>query len=222
MIGPVDPVEARRLARSIVEARREGRRMKPLSNTRLLSASDAQAIQDAMVELRIGAGETLVGWSMIDASTITPVLSGSLVDDRIVKGIPSQAMEARVEPVLVLQDGKSRLGLRAIDKVMGIDLIEDEIAHGHGVITLLVGPELPADAAAGFTLRWGGEQRELSGDLGLLHNDVETLLSQRSRAHSGLVTTAALMPSVSVERGGQVSVMVTTPSASVEATLRHL
>jgi hypothetical protein len=222
VIGPVDPVEARRLARSIVEARREGRRMKPLSNTRLLSASDAQSIQDAMVELRIGAGETLVGWSMIDASTITPVLSGSLVDDRIVKGIPSQAMEARIEPVLVLHNGKAHLGLRAIDKVMGIDLIEDEIAHGHGLITLTVGPELPDDAAAGFTLRWGREQRELSGNLDQLRGDAEALLARRSRSLSGLVTTAALMPSVSIERGGQVSVMVSTPSASVEATLRQL
>lgn len=222
MIGPVDPVEARRLARSIVEARREGRRMKPLTHARLLSPSDALAIQEAMIELRSASGESLVGWSMIDASTLAPIMSGAVVDDRIVKGIASEAIEPRVEPVLVIQQERVHIGLRAIDKVMGIDLAEDEIAHGHGVIALAIGAQIPADSGAGFTLRWGRESRTLSGELGDLREAVATLLSRRSRVPGGLITTAALMPSMAIERGGEVAVMLTTESASVEAALRSL
>jgi hypothetical protein len=222
MIGPVDAVEARRLARSIIEARREGRRMKPLTNTRLLSRSDAIAIQEAMIDIRIAAGETLAGWAMIDASTIAPVLIGAIVDDRIVKGIPSQAVEVRVEPVLVLTRDAVHLGLRAIDKVMGIDLAEDEIAHGHGLVTLAIGAALPDDSADGFTLRWGREQRQLTGGVSGIHSAVDTLLAGRGRSSAGIVTTAALMPSMAIERGGAISVMATTASASVEASLRHL
>lgn len=222
MIGPVDAVEARRLARSIVEARREGRKMKPLTNTRLLSASDALAIQNAMIDLRSANGESLVGWAMIDAKTITPVMSGSLIDERIRKGIPSQAIEPRVEPVLVLREAQVHVGLRAIDKVMGIDLAEDEIAHGHGLVALIIGPELPADSTTGFTLRWGREQRDLPGTIEGMRESVEALLSGRGRSGAGVITSAALMPSMAIERGGQISVLVSTASASVECTLRAL
>lgn len=222
MIGPVDAIEARRLARSIVEARREGRRMKPLTNTRLLSPTDALAIQDATIDLRIANGETLEGWSMIDPSTLAPVLSGAVIDGRIRKGIPSQAVEARVEPVLVVQGEQVHLGLRAIDKIMGIDLPEDEIAHGHGVIALAVGPQLPADSAAGFTLRWGRDQRALPGVIDGMRESVTTLLSKRGRASGGLMTSAALMPSMAIERGATISVLASTATGSVEATLRHL
>ena len=222
MIGPVDAVEARRLARSIVEARREGRRMKPLTNTRLLSPTDGLAIQDAMIDLVTAGGETVVGWSMIDPTTLAPVLSTSLIDGRFRKGIPPQTVDARVEPVLVVQGDVVHMGLRAIDKIMGIDLAEDEIAHGHGLVALTIGAELPSESAHGFTLRWGREQRELPGGIDGMRESVEALLAKRGRSGAGLITSAALMPSVSIERGGQVSVMVSTASASIETTLRHL
>lgn len=196
--------------------------MKPLSNTRLLSPSDALAIQNATIDLRIASGETLVGWAMVDAGTLAPVLSGSVIDGRIYKGIPSQAVEPRVEPVLVLHGDRTHLGLRAIDKIMGIDLAEDEIAHGHGLIALAIGPELPSDSNIGFTLRWGRESRELAGGIAGMRADVEALLAKRGRSGATLITSAALMPSVAIERGEEVSVLVSTATASVEARLRHL
>lgn len=196
--------------------------MKPLTNTRLLSPSDAIAIQEAMIDLRTAAGETLLGWSMIDSSAIAPILSGSVVDGRVVKGIPSQAIDVRVEPVLVQHGDAMHLGLRAIDKVMGIDLLEDEVAHGHGLVTLVVGPPLPEDCGQGFTVRWGREQRTLPGGVAGLRESVEALVAQRGRAAGETITTAALMPSMAIERGGEIFVMVTTPSASVDASLRQL
>lgn len=219
----INAVEARTLARSIVEARKEGRKLKPLSNTKLMSATDAVRIQDAVIELRQAANETLVGWALIDASHVAPVMSGAVVDDRVVMGIPSQAVDVRVEPVVVFGE-QARLGLRAMDRLITGGITEDAIASGHGLVSLASGEELPPNFESGLVIKVGRTQHEVKGGFAAMRAKVEELLRQRGRSLSPneLVISTALLPGVSLERGQEHLVRAQVDQVEVKCALRHL
>lgn len=220
---PIDAVEARSLARSIYEARREGRKLKPLTNTRLLSPSDSLKIQDALIDLRLANNEELLGWALIDGAHLAPIMTSNVVDDRVVMGIPSQAVDVRVEPVVVLGD-VPRVGLRAMDRLITGALTEDNIATGHGLVTLAQGDELPASYAQGFEIKTGRTKREIHGAFDSMREDVERLLQARGRSlgRNDLVVSAALLPGEPLVRGKESTLHVLADKQEVRCLLRHL
>lgn len=219
----INAVEARSLARSIYEARREGRKLKPLTNTRLLSTADALAIQDALIELRLAANEELLGWALIDASNIAPIMTNNLIDDRVVMGIPSQAVDVRVEPVVILSD-VPRIGLRAVDRLITGALSEDNIANGHGLVSLAIGDELPPAYVDGFEIKVGRTKREIKGAFDAMREDVERLLQARGRSlgRKDVVISAALLPGEPLVRGKGANLTVLVEKQELHCSLRHL
>lgn len=219
----VNTVEARSLARSILEARREGRKLKPLTNTRLLSPSDALKIQDALIDLRIANHEQLLGWALVDPSHVAPIMTSAVVDDRVVMGIPSQAVDVRVEPVVVLGP-TPRVGLRAMDRLIAGGLSEDSIAAGHGLVSIALGEELPSTYVEGFEIRVGRTTREIKGAFDSMRDDVQRLLQARGRSLGAddIVVSAALLPGEPVVRGKEATLTVVVSQAEVRCSLRHL
>ncbi|MSX41888.1 MAG: hypothetical protein F2771_08320, partial [Actinobacteria bacterium] len=61
MIAGLAPGEERTFARSILAARSEGRKLQPISNTRLLSPDEAESIARAIIDIRLAAGESITG-----------------------------------------------------------------------------------------------------------------------------------------------------------------
>lgn len=219
----IDPIEARSLARSIVEARKEGRRLKPITNTKLMTADDALKIQEAVIELRLAAGESLLGWALVDGSHISPIMSSALIDDRSVMGIPSQAVDVRVEPVVVL-GAEPRIGLRAMDRLISGGIMEDAIASGHGLVAVAQGDELPSTYVEGFAIKVGRSKREITGAFDAMREDVEKLLQARGRAlgRNDLIISAALLPGEALERGQERTVVAVSEKSEARCVLRHL
>lgn len=217
----INAVEARTLARSVLEARREGRKLKPLTNTRLLSASDALKIQDALIELRIAAGEEILGWSLIDGGHVAPVFTSTLVDDRSVMGIPSQAVDVRLEPVVVLGE-QMRIGLRAMDRLMPGALSEDLVASAHGLVALAVGDVLPADS--GFEIRTSRTKYSVAANFDGVRGEVERLLGLRGRVLGAneFVVSAALIPGDPLMRGNEALLQAFANGVEARCLLRHL
>lgn len=217
MIGSV---EARTLARSILEARREGRKLKPLTNTRLLSQSDSLKIQDALIELRLASGEEILGWALIDGEQVAPVMTSNLVDDRVVMGIPSQAVDVRIEPVVVA-DTHIRIALRAMDRLMPGALIEDAIAAAHGLVTLARGDVL---AGQNFDIRTSRTRHTVTTNFLDLRDEVNRLLGLRGRSlQSGeFAVSAALIPGDPLMRGEEALLQAFSDGVEARCFLRHL
>jgi hypothetical protein len=225
VIGHVDAVEARRLARSIIEARKEGRRLKPLTNTRLLSPMDAVRIQDALIDLRLSAGEELRGWSLVEPGRVAPILSGTIVDGHRIKGVASTALDVRAEPALAIVDGSLHLALRAIDRPMGAALAEDAITHGHGLVGVAISDEmLPAGFESGFEITMNRDSRELTGDPRSMREEIESALAARERSlgPSDLLMSAALLYGAVLARRHQVQARLRAGDTSVHVEIRHL
>lgn len=130
----VDAVTARRLARSILEARKEGRTLRPLTNIHLLNRSDALKIQDALLDLRMGQGELLIGWYLEKSGEVAP-----LTDRMIFQAQPIGLVDAqRIDAVAISPDGVSSAEL-IIDRVVKGGLNEDFLAHGCGLVGIIMG-----------------------------------------------------------------------------------
>ncbi|OIQ77279.1 hypothetical protein GALL_410290 [mine drainage metagenome] len=130
----VDAVTARRLARSILEARKEGRTLRPLTNIHLLNRSDALKIQDALLDLRIGQGELLIGWYLEKSGEVAP-----LTDRMIFQAQPIGLVDAqRIDAVAISHDDVSSAEL-IIDRVVKGGLNEDFLAHGCGLVGIIMG-----------------------------------------------------------------------------------
>ena len=139
-MAALDTVTARRLARSILEARKEGRTLRPLTNTHLLNRSDALRIQDALLDLRIGQGEVLVGWYLEKSGELAP-----LTDRMYFPAQPIGLVDAQqIEVVAIYEDAVARAVL-IIDRVIKGALPEDFLAHGCGLVGIIMGDLIASD-----------------------------------------------------------------------------
>ena len=141
-MAELDTVTARRLARSILEARKEGRTLRPLTNTHLLNRSDALRIQDALLDLRIGQGEVLVGWYLEKSGELAPLTDRMYFPAQPVGLVDAQQIEA----VAVYEDSVARAVL-IIDRVIKGALSEDFLAHGCGLVGVIMGEPFAADGS---------------------------------------------------------------------------
>jgi len=133
-MAALDAMTARRLARSILEARKEGRTLRPLTNTHLLTRADALNIQDALLDLRIGLGERLIGWYLDNSGELAP-----LTDRMIFQTQPIGLVDpVRIDAVALSQDQASTAEL-IIDRVVKGGLAEDHLAHGCGLVGIIMG-----------------------------------------------------------------------------------
>jgi hypothetical protein len=141
-MAALDTVTARRLARSILEARKEGRTLRPLTNTHLLNRSDALRIQDALLDLRIGQGEVLVGWYLEKSGELAP-----LTDRMYFPAQPIGLVDAQqIEVVAIYEDTVARAVL-IIDRVIKGALPEDFLAHGCGLVGIIMGEPIASDGS---------------------------------------------------------------------------
>ena len=209
------------MARSILAARKEGRKLKPLSNTRLFGAADALKIQDALIDIRMASGEDLLGWALIDGGHVAPVMTSDLVDDRTVMGIPSQSVDVRVEPVIVWKE-ETHIGLRAIDRLMPGALTEDLIASGHGLVTVALGD--PVTPTVGLEIKTGRSSQPVLANVDQMREDLLGLLAARHRTveSSHLLISAALVPGAALERGKDSLLIVQAGGQEARCSLRHL
>lgn len=134
MIGAVDAATVRRLAKSIAEARREGRVLKPLTNTRLISYEDALKIQEELLDMRIRQGERLVGWLFDETGEVAPI-----TDRMILESAPIGLVEGRKVAGLAISRTGTREVTLVIDRVIKGGLREDFVAHGCGLVGVLLG-----------------------------------------------------------------------------------
>lgn len=133
-MAALDTMTARRLARSILEARREGRTLRPLTNIHLLTRADALRIQDALLDLRIGQGERLIGWYFEKSGQVAP-----LTDRMIFQTQPIGLVDAqRIRAVALGEAGVNSAEL-IIDRVVKGGLFEDFVAHGCGLVGIILG-----------------------------------------------------------------------------------
>ena len=141
-MAALDTVTARRLARSILEARKEGRTLRPLTNTHLLNRSDALRIQDALLDLRIGQGEVLVGWYLEKSGELAPLTDRMYFPAQPVGLVDAQQIEA----VAIPEDSVARAVL-IIDRVVKGALPEDFLAHGCGLVGIIMGEPIASDGS---------------------------------------------------------------------------
>lgn len=133
-MSALDTITARRLARSILEARKEGRALHALTNTHLLTRVDALKIQDALLDLRIGQGALLVGWYFEKSGELAP-----LTDRMFFQAQPVGLVDAqRIEAVAISEDSVTAAVL-IIDRVVKGGLPEDFLAHGCGLVGVIMG-----------------------------------------------------------------------------------
>ena len=140
-MASLDTVTARRLARSILEARKEGRALRPLTNTHLLSRLDALRIQDALLDLRIAQGEVLVGWYLERTGELAPLTDRMYFPAQPVGLVDAQQIEA----VAINEDSVTRAVL-IIDRVIKGGLQEDFLAHGCGLVGVIIGDPITSDS----------------------------------------------------------------------------
>jgi hypothetical protein len=140
-MSALDSVTARRLARSILEARREGRALQPLTNTHLLTRADALKIQDALLDLRTGQGEQLVGWYFEKSGEVAP-----LTDRMIFQAQPIGLVEPKRVDGVAIGEGTATAIALIIDRVVKGGLVEDFLAHGCGLVGIVLGDPIVYDA----------------------------------------------------------------------------
>jgi len=90
VIAGLAPGEERSFARAILAARSEGRKLQPISNTRLISKQDANLIFAASLDLRQAKGEEIVA-AVLSEHANEILLSNS----QIVESAPSTLVEGR-------------------------------------------------------------------------------------------------------------------------------
>lgn len=151
MIAGLAPGEERTFARSILAARAEGRKLQPISNTRLLSPEEAESIARAIIDIRMAAGETIKASVLSEEGDLS-----YLTNKQIVESAPSILIEGRVSPVVIRSTERTHLGLMISDRLFERGRREDQLASGSGAVAVIVGPEIPFQGEA--TLRLGNER----------------------------------------------------------------
>jgi hypothetical protein len=141
-MAALDTVTARRLARSILEARKEGRTLRPLTNTHLLNRSDALRIQDALLDLRMGQGEVIVGWYLEKSGELAP-----LTDRMYFLAQPVGLVDAQQIDAVAIYEGSVARAVLIIDRVMKGALPEDFLAHGCGLVGIIMGEPIASDGS---------------------------------------------------------------------------
>jgi 2-keto-4-pentenoate hydratase len=144
----MDDAEVEELAGRLRSARREGRTLTALTESRPLSLVDAYRIQSRLVTVRLADGERRIGWKLgytsramrdqmgVDAPNFGPLTDAMLLADGA--RVPSDALQPRVEPEIAVV-----LGDRAPE------LTEQLLAAGpDGVPARLDGAALDLVAAA--------------------------------------------------------------------------
>ena len=134
LMSPLDSVTARRLAKSILEARKEGRALQPLTNTRLLTRADALKIQDALLDLRLGQGEKLTGWYFDKSGELAPV-----TDRMILQAQPIGLVDPQRINGFSISEGSVTSTELILDRVVKGGLSEDFLAHGCGLVGVILG-----------------------------------------------------------------------------------
>ncbi len=142
VISALDTVNARRLARSILEARREGRTLRPLTNTHLLTRVDALKIQEALLDLRIGQGELLVGWFLDESGELAPI-----TDRMFLQSQPVGLVDARQMDAVAIHEQEVTAAILIIDRVVKGGLPEDFLAHGCGLVGVIMGDPVEFDTS---------------------------------------------------------------------------
>jgi hypothetical protein len=135
-----DTVTARRLARSILEARREGRTLTPLTNTHLLTRADALRIQDALLDLRVAQGERLIGWYFENSGELAPLTDRMILQSQPIGLVDPQ----RIDGVAISEGGVTSIAL-IIDRVVKGGLPQDFLAHGCGLVGVILGESIAYD-----------------------------------------------------------------------------
>ena len=139
-MAALDTVTARRLARSILEARKEGRMLRAFTNTHLLNRSDALRIQDSLLDLRIGQGEVLVGWYLEKSGELAPLTDRMYFPSQPVGLVDAQQIEA-----VAIYEGSVSSAVLIIDRVIKGGLPEDFLAHGCGLVGVIMGEPIAID-----------------------------------------------------------------------------
>ena len=167
MIAGLAPGEERTFARSILAARSEGRKLQPISNTRLLSADEAESIFRAIIDIRMASGESISAVALSEEGDLV-----YLTNKQVVESAPSILVEGRVAPVIIRSQSTTHIGIVISDRLFDRGRREDQLASGSGIVAVIVGPEIPFEGEA--TLRLGKERaiiksvKEISTpDLGL-------------------------------------------------------
>ncbi len=130
--GPGTPLtddEAATLAGQLREARRSGRTLTAISQTRRLRLDDAYRIQSALTEARIADGERRIGWKLgytsramrdqmgVGAPNFGPLTDAMLLPDG--GHVPGGALQPRVEPEIAVVLGDAAPGLPGLPDLPG-------------------------------------------------------------------------------------------------------
>jgi 2-keto-4-pentenoate hydratase len=119
--------EVAELARHLLTARRSGRTIPALTQSRPLRLDDAYRIQAELVAARLAAGERRIGWKLgytsramreqmgVDAPNFGPLTDAMLLPDG--GRVPSTALQPRVEPEIAVVLGP------------GVDALTDTVAR---------------------------------------------------------------------------------------------
>ena len=204
MIAGLAPGEERSFARAILAARSEGRKLQPISNTRLISKQDANLIFAASLDLRQAKGEEIVA-AVLSEYDNEILLSNS----QIVESAPSTLVEGRAMAVVVEKENSFHLGILITDRLFNRPLAEDLLTCGDGIVSVVIGDQIPKVGPA--QIRMGREKRNI-------------VLEQVKFAENQTLpirVSAPLLPAVSWERGGDVIVDLLPESGTRVSFLAH-
>lgn len=169
----IDDGQVATLAARIVDARRSGRMLAPLSDELSFGMDDAYRIQAAVTEVRLAAGERPVGWKLgyttramreqmgVDDPNYGPLTDAMVLDSAAT--VPPGLLQPKVEPEIgfrverelgprprrddVLAAASPFAALEVVDSVWeGYRFrVEDNTADGSSAALVVVGPALGAD-----------------------------------------------------------------------------
>ena len=204
MIAGLAPGEERSFARAILAARSEGRKLQPISNTRLISKQDAKSIFAASLDLRQAKGEEIVA-AVLSEHENEILLSNS----QIVESAPSTLVEGRAMAVVVEKENSFHLGILITDRLFNRPLAEDLLTCGDGIVSVVIGDQIPKVGPA--QIRMGREKR------GIVLEQVKFAENETLPIR----VSVPLLPAVSWERGGDVIVDLLPESGTRVSFLAH-
>ena len=204
MIAGLAPGEERSFARAILAARSEGRKLQPISNTRLISKQDAKSIFAASLDLRQAKGEEIVA-AVLSEHDNEILLSNS----QIVESAPSTLVEGRAMAVVVEKENSFHLGILITDRLFNRPLAEDLLTCGDGIVSVVIGDQIPKVGPA--QIRMGREKR------GIVLEQVKFAENQTLPIR----VSVPLLPAVSWERGGDVIVDLLPENGTRVSFLAH-
>ncbi|HZQ28550.1 MAG TPA: fumarylacetoacetate hydrolase family protein [Acidimicrobiales bacterium] len=258
------PAEVARWAAVLGRARVERRTIQPLTDSAVLTMDDAYAVQAVVTAERLARGERVVGWKLgytstamraqmgVDQPNFGPLTDAMVLADGAV--VSRSLVQPRVEPeigVRVVEDVPAGAGPALVAACIGAPFaalevvdsvfegyrfrIEDNTADGSSAAQVVVGPALPAGAAAdlpGVPVRMWHDGMLVGEALGAAawghpYRGVSWLVAQGVRLRAGdFVITGGLTAAVPLGPGDVVTarfgaVTVSVRGAQVPAVSRQ-